>query len=130
MKEAVVTIRRKDSDKFEGQSKGIIGWFNIDHGFFRRQFSTLEPDFYLKIQENDIEGQDMEPYRKFILPFDYTNLNLININYPVKNRVPSIDKGKKTKEIFVAPICGNITLPTESINIKKVTNGPNLITKS
>ena len=29
MKESVFTIRRKDSDKFEGQSKGSIGWFNI-----------------------------------------------------------------------------------------------------
>ena len=34
MKEAVVTIRRKDSDKFEGQSKGSTGWFNIDSDFF------------------------------------------------------------------------------------------------
>ena len=34
MKEAVVTIRRKDSDKFEDKSKGSIGWFNIYHEFF------------------------------------------------------------------------------------------------
>ena len=33
MKEAVVTIRRKDLDNFEGQSKGSTGWFNIDHEF-------------------------------------------------------------------------------------------------
>ena len=31
MKEAVVTIRSKYSDKFEGQSKGSTGWFNLDH---------------------------------------------------------------------------------------------------
>ena len=31
MKEAVLTIRGKDLDKFEGQSKGSIGWFNLDH---------------------------------------------------------------------------------------------------
>ena len=31
IKEAVVTIRRKDSDKFEGHSKGSTGWFNLDH---------------------------------------------------------------------------------------------------
>ena len=31
MKEAVVTIRSKYSDKFEGQSKGYTGWFNLDH---------------------------------------------------------------------------------------------------
>ena len=33
MKYAVVTIRRKDSDKFKGQSKGSTGWFNIGHEF-------------------------------------------------------------------------------------------------
>ena len=31
--EAIVTIRRKDSDKFEGKSKGYTGWFNTDHEF-------------------------------------------------------------------------------------------------
>ena len=31
MKEAVFTIRRKCSDKFEGQSTGSTGWFNLDH---------------------------------------------------------------------------------------------------
>ena len=30
MKKAVVTIRRKDLDKFEGQSKVSTGWFNLD----------------------------------------------------------------------------------------------------
>ena len=33
MKEAVVTINSKDSYKFEGQPKGSIGWFNLDHEF-------------------------------------------------------------------------------------------------
>ena len=45
-KEAVVTIRRMDSDKFECQSKGYIGWFNLDHESLKRNFSTIEPDFY------------------------------------------------------------------------------------
>ena len=45
MKEAVVTIRRKDSDKFEGRSKGSTGWFNLDNEFLKRKISTLEPDF-------------------------------------------------------------------------------------
>ena len=44
MKEAVVTIRRKDSDKFEGQSKGSTGWFNLDHEFSKRNVSSLEPE--------------------------------------------------------------------------------------
>ena len=30
----------------------------------------------------------------------------------------------------MAPICGKIKLPKESINTQKVNNGPNLITKS
>ena len=63
MKEAVVTIRRKDSDKLEGQSKGCTRWFSLDHDFFK--FSTLEPDFYEIIYENGIEGLDMELYRTF-----------------------------------------------------------------
>ena len=46
MKEAVVTIRRKDLDNFEGSSKGSTGWFDIDNDFLRGKFSTLEPDFY------------------------------------------------------------------------------------
>ena len=33
MKEAVVIIRRNDSDKFERQSKGYTGWFNLDSDF-------------------------------------------------------------------------------------------------
>ena len=46
MKKAVVTIRRNNSDKFEGQSKESTGWFNLDCEFLERKFSTLEPDFY------------------------------------------------------------------------------------
>ena len=46
MNEAVVMIRGKDLDKFEGQSKGSIGWFNLDHEFLKRKFLTFEPDFY------------------------------------------------------------------------------------
>ena len=34
MKEGVVIIRRKVSDKFMCKSKGSTGWFNIYHGFF------------------------------------------------------------------------------------------------
>ena len=41
MKEAVFTIRRKDLDNFEGQSKGSIGWFNFDHDFLKRIFLHL-----------------------------------------------------------------------------------------
>ena len=33
IKEAVVTINMKDSDNFEVQYKGSIGWFNFDNEF-------------------------------------------------------------------------------------------------
>ena len=46
MKEAVVTIPGKDSDKFGCQSKGSTGWFNLDHEFLKRKFSKLELDFF------------------------------------------------------------------------------------
>ena len=35
MKDSVVTIRKKDLDNFEGQSKGSTGWFKLDSGFLR-----------------------------------------------------------------------------------------------
>ena len=35
-KEAVVTIRRKGSYRFEGRSKVSTGWFNLDHEFLER----------------------------------------------------------------------------------------------
>ena len=33
IKYAVIKIRRKNSDKLEGQSKEFTGWFNPDSGF-------------------------------------------------------------------------------------------------
>ena len=51
MKEAVVTICRKDSDKFEGKSKGYTGWFNLDCETLKRKIFTLEPDFYKTLRK-------------------------------------------------------------------------------
>ena len=34
MKQAVVPIRRKGLDQFEGQSSGCKGWFKLDSGVF------------------------------------------------------------------------------------------------
>ena len=93
----MVAIYRKDSDKFEGHSKGSTGWFNLDHEFLKRKISTLEPNFYDKIYEEDIEGLDMEPYKTFFVPFYSTKLNLNNINDPVKNRASSSDKKKNQR---------------------------------
>ena len=53
MIEAVVTIRRKDSDKFEGQSKVSTVWFNLDSNFFR-DFSTIEPYFYKNLYDDEV----------------------------------------------------------------------------
>ena len=61
MKETVVTIHRKDSNTFEGQSKGSTGWFYIDHEFLKIQISTLEPDLYGRLYEKSIEGLEIEP---------------------------------------------------------------------
>ena len=119
MKEAVVTICRKDSDKFEGQYKGSKIWFNLDRQFFRGKISTIEPDFYRKLYEKDIEGKYMELYKKFFVLFYSTKLNLNNNNDPFKNRASSSDKEKKPKEKVVAPICGEITLTRESIKKKR-----------
>ena len=40
MKEAVLTIRKKDSEKLEGHSKESTGWFNLDHDIFKEIFYT------------------------------------------------------------------------------------------
>ena len=45
MKEAVVKIRRKDSDKFVGQSKWSTGWFSLDHEFLKRKFLQLNQTY-------------------------------------------------------------------------------------
>ena len=93
MKEAVVTIRGKDSDNFKAQSKKSTSWFNLKHKFFKRKFLTLEPDFYKNIYERDIESQDMEPYKTFVVTFDNTKLNLFIHNDPLTlNREKHIER--------------------------------------
>ena len=46
---------------------------------FLGTFSILEPGLY-KLYENYNEGQDMEPYKTFIVPFDTTKLKLFMRN--------------------------------------------------
>ena len=75
LKEPVVTIRKNDLDNFQGESTASTGWFNLDHEWLKKKFSTLEPDFIKKI-ENNIEGQDIETYETFVLPLDNTKLNI------------------------------------------------------
>ena len=70
MKEAVVTVFRKDSDNVDVQSKGSTGWFNLDHEFFLINISTLEPDFYKKLYENILKVYTWNRIKPF-LPFHY-----------------------------------------------------------
>ena len=70
MKQAVVTIRRKGLYKFEVHSKGYTGWFTLDSGFLKTTFSTIHSEFYKKLFENNIEDQDTELYKTFIVTFD------------------------------------------------------------
>ena len=83
MEELVVMIRKKDLDKFQGQSTGSTGWFNLDHEWLKRKFYTLEPDFYFKKIEKDIEGQHIETCKTFVVPFYNNKLNLSMRNYSV-----------------------------------------------
>ena len=129
MKEAVVKIRGKDSDKFEGHYKGSTGWFNLNSEFFLKKYFYNLTRLLNNLSEKDIKVQDTEPYKQFFLPFDFTKLDLHNIKDPVKHRASSSDKGGKSKEIFVTPTCDKITSTEESNNTQQLTNGPNLITK-
>ena len=83
MIEAVVTIHGKDSDKFEGQSKGSAGCFNINHEFLKRNIPHLNQTSIKKLYEKDIEGLYMEPNKTFLVLFDSIKLNIFNINDPV-----------------------------------------------
>ena len=65
MKEAVVTIRRKDSDKVEGQSKVSTGWFNLDHEFLKGNFSILEPDFYKNFMKSILKVYKWNSIKRF-----------------------------------------------------------------
>ena len=49
IKDSVVKIFRKDLFNFQGQSTISTCWFNLDPGWLREKFSTLEPDFCTNI---------------------------------------------------------------------------------
>ena len=79
MKESVVTICGKDLDKFEGKYKGYTVWFKLDSGFFKAKISTIHSELYKKTFEKDIEDQDTELYKKFIVPFDKKSFKTKNV---------------------------------------------------
>ena len=78
MKEAMVTICRKDLYNFEGKYKVSTGWFNPDHEL-KKSFLHLKRT-YINFFEKDIEGQDMKPYKFFVVTFDTTKLNFFMRN--------------------------------------------------
>ena len=63
MKEAVVTICRKDLDKFEDQSKGSTRWFNIDSELKK---STIDPEFYLKKLKGILKVKTRNCIKRFL----------------------------------------------------------------
>ena len=83
MEDPVHKIRGKYLDKFQGQFTGSTSWLNLGHEWLKRKFYILEPDFYKKLSEKDIEGQDIETYKTFAVPFYITKVNLSMINYSV-----------------------------------------------
>ena len=90
MEEPVVTICRKGLDNFQRQSASSKGSFNLDHEWLKIKFSTLETDFYKTIFENNIEGQDIETFKNFVVPLNNTKLNLL-----VRNDSVTLYKKKK-----------------------------------
>ena len=60
-KKKVRTIRRKGLNKFEGQSTGTQGWFELDIKFFLT-YSKSHSEFYKDLFKNSIEDQYTEVY--------------------------------------------------------------------
>ena len=84
----------------------------------------------------------MEPYKTFLVPLDYTKLNLFMRYNSVKNRKKNIssddeeaphnseslsDKEKRSKGESCGTNFGKTTLPKEYTKTQKLTNGTNLI---
>ena len=65
IKEAVVTIRSKNSDKFEGQSKGYIGWFNLDSDFKKRKFLQLNQTSIRKFMKRILKVKMWNRIKRF-----------------------------------------------------------------
>ena len=93
----VVTIHRKDLDKFQGQSTRSTCWFNIDIEWLKEKISTLEPDLYTKLFKMNIEGQDIEIYQTFVFPLD-NNKSTEELDLPVRNDSVTPNNKEKTSE--------------------------------
>ena len=113
MEDPLHSIRRKDSDNFQGHSTVSTGWFNIDHELLKRKFSTLEPDFYTKKFEKDIEGQNIKTYKTSVVPMDDIKLYLSMRNDLVTKKIASDDEkepkdseSSRDKKKSKGEICG------------------------
>ena len=59
---------------FQGQSAILIRWFDLDQEWSEEKFSTHEPDFYKKIYQTNIRGQDMKIYQLFVVTIGNTKV--------------------------------------------------------
>ena len=75
----VVMIHRKDPDNkkekektktydFQGKSARSTRWFDLDHEWLEENFRTREPDFYKKVYQEKIKGDDKKTYQIFAVP--------------------------------------------------------------
>ena len=74
---------------------------NLYHEWLKRKFSTLELGFNKKRFEKDIEGQDIEAYKTFVVPLDNSNLYLLMRNYlvtPNQEKIIASDNEEETKD--------------------------------
>ena len=60
MGDQVHTISQKDLDNFQGKSTASTGWFHLYQEQLKRKLYTLEPDFYKKLFEKNIQGQKIK----------------------------------------------------------------------
>ena len=66
-----IWIKKKEKANkynFQGQSSKSKRWFDIGHEWWGEKYFTREPEFYNTPYEINIEGQDMETYKFFVVP--------------------------------------------------------------
>ena len=66
----VHTIRRKGLNQFEGQSIGTQGLFKLDIESLKTTYSKIHSGLYKELFKYNIEYQDTEVYKTFVITFD------------------------------------------------------------
>ena len=59
---------------FQGQFERSNIWFDLDQEWLKEIFSKREPEFYIKLYQMDIEGQEVETYQIFVVPVGNENI--------------------------------------------------------